>query len=97
MKIQKYKKTGNNENIDTKEYKPEEVKCASTNTGSDVINMCIIPYKSNQRIPAKQFTLVHSWIAAPRAHSYWTNWQLTLEYLEENVTYDQNSKWGVYR
>ena len=23
------------------------------------------------------------WIAAARVHSYWTNWQMTLEYLEE--------------
>ena len=43
LKIQKYKKKGNNEDIDTKEDKAEEVKCASTNTGSDVINMCIVP------------------------------------------------------
>ena len=43
LKIQKYKKKGNNEDTDTKEDKPEEVKCASTNTGSDVISMCIVP------------------------------------------------------
>ena len=27
LQIQKYKKKGNNEDIDTKENKPEEVKC----------------------------------------------------------------------
>ena len=43
LKIQKYKKKENNEDTDTKEDKPEEVKCASTNTGSDVISMCIVP------------------------------------------------------
>ena len=39
LKIQKYKKKGNNEDTDTKEDKPEDVKCASNNTGSDVISM----------------------------------------------------------
>ena len=29
-------------NTDTKENKPEEVKCAWTNTGADVISMCIV-------------------------------------------------------
>ena len=24
-----------------------------------------------------------SWTAAARVHSYWTNWQMTLQYLEE--------------
>ena len=43
LKIQKHKKKGNNEDTDTKADKPEEVKCASTNTGSDVISMCIAP------------------------------------------------------
>ena len=43
LKIQKHEKKGNNEDTDTKEDKPEEVKCASTNTGSDVISMCIVP------------------------------------------------------
>ena len=33
LKIQKYKRKGNNEDTDTKENKPEEVKYASTNTG----------------------------------------------------------------
>ena len=42
LKIQKHEKKGNNEDTDTKEDKPEEVKCASTNTGSDVISMCIV-------------------------------------------------------
>ena len=28
---------------------------------------------------------MYSWIAAARAHSYWTNWQMTLEYLEERT------------
>ena len=39
LKIQKYKKKGNNEDSDTKEKNPEKVKCASTNTGSDIISM----------------------------------------------------------
>ena len=43
LKIQKPKKKRNNEDTDTKEDKPEEVKCASNNTGSDVISMCIVP------------------------------------------------------
>ena len=44
LKTQKYKKKGNNEDTDTKEDKPEEVKCASTNTRSDAISsMCIVP------------------------------------------------------
>ena len=43
LKIQKHNKKGNNEDTDTKEDKPEEVKCASTNTGSDFISMCIVP------------------------------------------------------
>ena len=49
MKIEKYKKKGKNEDHDTKENKPEEEKCASTNTGSDVISMHIVPVqiKSN--------------------------------------------------
>ena len=42
LKIQKHKKKGKNEDTDTKEDKPEEVKCASINTGSDVISMCIV-------------------------------------------------------
>ena len=42
LKIQKYKKKGNNEDSDTKEKNPEKVKCASTNTGSDVISMWIV-------------------------------------------------------
>ena len=43
LKIQKHKKKGNNEDTDTKENKPEEVKCASTNTGSGVISISIVP------------------------------------------------------
>ena len=42
LKFQKYKKKGNNEDMNTKENKPEEVKCASANNGSDVISMCIV-------------------------------------------------------
>ena len=42
LKIQKHKKKGNNEDTDTNENKPEEVKFASTNTVSDVISMCIV-------------------------------------------------------
>ena len=43
LKIQKHKKKVNNEGTDTKKGKPEEVKCTSTNTGSDVISMSIVP------------------------------------------------------
>ena len=43
LKIHKYKKKGNNEGTDTKENKPEEVECATTNNGSDTISMCIVP------------------------------------------------------
>ena len=42
FKIQKYKKKGNNEDTHTKEGKPEEVKCALTNSGSDVMRMRIV-------------------------------------------------------
>ena len=44
IEIQKYKKKENSELTDTKENKPEEVKCTSTNTGqSYVISICIVP------------------------------------------------------
>ena len=43
LKLQKCKKKGNNEDTKTKENKPEEIKFATTNTGSDVISMCIVP------------------------------------------------------
>ena len=43
LKIQKHKKKGNSDDTDTKEDKPEGVKCASTNTGSDVISICVVP------------------------------------------------------
>ena len=43
LKTQKYNKKGNNEDNDTKEDKSEEVKCASTNTRSNVLSMCIVP------------------------------------------------------
>ena len=39
LKIQKYKKKGNNEDSEIKKKNPEKVKCASTNTGSDIISM----------------------------------------------------------
>ena len=73
LKIQKHKKKENNEDTDTKEDKPEEVKRASTKTGSDVISMSLFLYKSHQQIPAKWFTILLSWIATARVHSYWTN------------------------
>ena len=73
LKIQKYKKKENNEDTDTKEDKPEEVKRASTKTGSDVISMSLFLYKSHQQIPAKWFTILLSWIATAKVHSYWTN------------------------
>ena len=83
LKIQKYKKKGNNEDTDTKEDKPEEVKCASTNTGSDVISMCIVPVQFASTSTSKK---VHNYAllnSCSQVHSYWTNWQMTLEFLEE--------------
>ena len=53
LKTQKYKKKGNNEDTDTKEDKPEEVKCASTNTRSDVISMCIVPAQIKSKDTSK--------------------------------------------
>ena len=47
LKTRKYKKKGNNEDTDTKEDKPEEVKCSSSNTRSDIISMCIVPVPCN--------------------------------------------------
>ena len=73
MKTQKHKRKGNNEDIDTNEGKPEEVKCASTNTGSDVIRMCIVPVQITSTNIRKRFTLMLFWIDAARVHSYWTN------------------------
>ena len=54
LKIQKPKKKRNNEDTDTKEDKPEEVKCASTNTGSDVISMCIVPVQITSKNTSKK-------------------------------------------
>ena len=51
LKIQNYKKKGNNEDSDTKEKKAEEIKCASTNTGSDVISMFIAIVQIKPEIP----------------------------------------------
>ena len=53
LKTQKYKKKGNNEDTDTKKDKPEEVKCASTNTRSDVISMCIVPVQIKSKDTSK--------------------------------------------
>ena len=53
LKTQKYKKKGNNEDTDTKEDKSEEVKCASTNTRSDVISMCIVPVQIKSKDTSK--------------------------------------------
>ena len=53
LKTQKYKKKGNNEDTDTKEDKPEEVKCALTNTRSDVISMCIVPVQIKSKDTSK--------------------------------------------
>ena len=53
LKTQKYKKKGSNEDTDTKEDKPEEVKCASTNTRSDVISMCIVPVQIKSKDTSK--------------------------------------------
>ena len=52
-KTQKYKKKGNNEDTDTKEDKPEEVKYASTNTRSDVTSMCIVPVQIKSKDTSK--------------------------------------------
>ena len=53
LKTQKYKKKGNNEDTDTKEDKPEEIKCPSTNTRSDVISMCIVPVQIKSKDTSK--------------------------------------------
>ena len=43
LEVQKHKKKLNNEDTDTKEDEQEEIRCAPTNTWSDVISMCIVP------------------------------------------------------
>ena len=53
LKTQKYKKKGNNEDTDTKEDKPEEVKCTSTNTRPGVISMCIVPVQIKSKDTSK--------------------------------------------
>ena len=53
LKTQKYKKKGNNEDTDTKEDKPEELKCALTNSRSDVIGMCINPVQIKSKDTSK--------------------------------------------
>ena len=83
LKIQKYKKKANNEDNETEEDKPEQVKCTSANTGSDIIIICIVPVQIKFTNTSKRFTLMLSRIAAARVHSYWTNWKMTLDYLEE--------------
>ena len=55
LKTQKYKKKGNNKDIETKEDKPEEVKYASANTRSDVISMCIVPVQIKSKDTIKTF------------------------------------------
>ena len=63
LDIKNYKKKGNNEDTATKENKPEEVKCASTNTGSDVISMCIVPVQIKSKDTSKtghSYTLLDS-------------------------------------
>ena len=63
MKTQKYKKKGKNENTDTKEDKPEELKCTSTNTRSYVISMCIVPVQIKSKDTSKTiytYTLLDS-------------------------------------
>ena len=67
LKIQKYKKKRNNEDTDTKKNKIQEVKFASTNMGSVVIIMCIVPVQIKTNL-AKRSTLTHSWIATARVH-----------------------------
>ena len=82
LKIQKPKKKRNNEDTDTKEDKPEEVKCASTNTGSDVISMCIVPVQIASTSTSKK---VHNYAlldSCSKGTFIWTNWNMTLEYLE---------------
>ena len=51
LKTQRYKKKGNNEDTDTKEDKPEEVKCASTNTRS--AGMSIVPVQIKSKDTSK--------------------------------------------
>ena len=53
LKIQKYKKKGDNEDTDTKEDNPEEVKCAATNTGSDIMNMGNVPVQIKSKDTSK--------------------------------------------
>ena len=53
LKIQKYKKKGNNEDTDNNERKAEEVKYALTNTRSDVIRMCIVPVQIRSKDTSK--------------------------------------------
>ena len=63
LKIQKHKKKENNEDTDTKEDKPEGVKCASINTGSDVTSMCIVPVQITSTNTSKKvhtYTLLDS-------------------------------------
>ena len=59
LKIQKYKTKGNNEDTDTKENKPEQVKFASTDTGSHVISMRIVPVQIKSKDTSKT---VHTYV-----------------------------------
>ena len=46
----------------------EETKCASINTYSDVISMCIVPVRV--RTPSMKFKHMHFWTVAARRHLY---------------------------
>ena len=59
LKIQKYKTKGNNEDTGTKENKPEQGKFASTDTGSQVISMSIVPVQIKSKDTSKT---VHTYV-----------------------------------
>ena len=86
LKIQKHKKKGNSEDTDTKEDKPEEVKCASTNTGSDVISMCIVPVQIASTSTSKK---VHTYALLDSCSQD----TFILDQLAKDLTYNQNIEW----
>ena len=80
--VWKLRNKENNEDTDIKEKKPEEEKCESINSVSIVISMCTVPLQIKSKDSSKT---VHTYAlldSCNRQNSYWTNWQMTLEYLE---------------
>ena len=67
LKIQKYKKKRNNEDTNTKKNKTQEVKFVSTNMGSVVIIMCIVPVQIKTNT-SKRFDTYALLIATARVH-----------------------------